>query len=42
MVDRLPPTPFLAIDLPVLQANIERVAAWADRTIDSKRGGSDA
>ncbi len=30
MVDRLPPTPFLAIDLPVLQANIERVAAWAD------------
>lgn len=30
MVDRLPPTPFLAIDLPVLQANIDRVAAWAD------------
>ncbi|HHU38771.1 MAG TPA: D-TA family PLP-dependent enzyme [Propionibacterium sp.] len=30
MVDQLPPTPFLAIDLPVLQANIDRVAAWAD------------
>lgn len=27
---RLPPTPFLAIDLAVLDANIERVAAWAD------------
>lgn len=26
----LPPTPFLAIDLAVLDANIERVAAWAD------------
>lgn len=30
MVDQLPPTPFLAIDLPVLQSNIDRVAAWAD------------
>ncbi len=30
MTDRLPPTPFLAIDLPVLQANIDRTAAWAD------------
>lgn len=30
MVDQLPPTPFLAIDLPVLQDNIDRVALWAD------------
>lgn len=29
-MDRLPPTPFLALDLGVLNANIERVAAWAD------------
>ena len=27
----LPATPFLALDLPVLDANIERVAAWADK-----------
>ena len=26
----LPPTPFLAVDATVLDANIERVAAWAD------------
>lgn len=30
MSQQLPSTPFLAIDLPVLEANIERVAAWAD------------
>ncbi|QIK73529.1 D-TA family PLP-dependent enzyme [Propioniciclava coleopterorum] len=30
MAQQLPSTPFLAIDLPVLEANIERVAAWAD------------
>ena len=30
MIHQLPPTPFLAIDLPVLHANIDRVAAWAD------------
>lgn len=27
---QLPSTPFLAIDLPVLDGNIDRVAAWAD------------
>lgn len=31
MSAHLPPTPFLAIDLAVLDANIERVAAWADK-----------
>ena len=30
MPDRIPPTPFLAIDLGILEANIERAAAWAD------------
>ncbi len=30
MPQQLPATPFLAIDLPVLEANIERIATWAD------------
>lgn len=30
MTDRLPPSPFLAVDLPVLQANIDATASWAD------------
>ena len=30
MSQQLPSTPYLAIDLPVLEANIERAAAWAD------------
>ncbi|MFT3874869.1 MAG: alanine racemase [Propioniciclava sp.] len=30
MTGRLPSTPFLAVDLPVLQANIDATAAWAD------------
>ena len=30
MADQLPHTPFLAIDLPILQGNIDRTAAWAD------------
>ena len=30
MPSSLPPTPFLAVDATVLEANIERVAAWAD------------
>lgn len=29
MRDEIPPTPFLAIDLPVLEANIARAAQWA-------------
>lgn len=28
--DRTPPTPFLAIDLPVLQANIDRATEWSE------------
>lgn len=31
MSDRLPPTPFLALDLEVLDANIARTAAWAEQ-----------
>lgn len=30
MSDRLPPTPFLALDLEVLDANIARTATWAE------------
>ncbi|MFP5417427.1 MAG: alanine racemase [Actinomycetes bacterium] len=30
MPDRTPPTPFLTIDLTVLQDNIDRVSAWAE------------
>ncbi|MBK8462891.1 MAG: alanine racemase [Nigerium sp.] len=30
MTDRLPPTPFLAVDLPVLQSTIDAVASWSD------------
>lgn len=30
MVDRMPSTPFLAVDLARLQANVERAAEWAD------------
>lgn len=30
MPQQLPSTPFLAIDLPVMEDNIERVAAWVD------------